>query len=110
MEWVQPDWSTQLCHALEYYNVTTEEEDENQININIPEAEGNHEVEGPQIENLDKTVPLKTKQVNIGIDEEPKFAKIGDYWDDATVDKVAHLLQDYQDLFPTKFLNLKSII
>jgi len=28
MEWVQPDWSTQLWHALECYNVTTKEEDE----------------------------------------------------------------------------------
>lgn len=36
--------------------------------------------------------------------------KIGDYWDDATVDKVVELLNEYQDLFPTKFLDLKGII
>eukprot|EP00253_Pinus_taeda_P003425 PITA_03425 len=35
---------------------------------------------------------------------------MGDYWDDATVDKVAELLQEYQDLFPTKFLDLKGNI
>jgi len=46
---------------------------------------------------------LKTKQVNISTEAEPKFAKIGDYWEDATVDKVAELLHEYQDLFHMKF-------
>lgn len=55
------------------------EEDEDPQNINIPETEGHYEVEGPQIENPDITAPLKTKQVNIGMEAEPKFAKIGDY-------------------------------
>jgi len=41
---------------------------------------------------------------------EPKFTKIGDYWDDVKVDKVAELLCEYQDLFPTKFTDLKGII
>jgi len=48
--------------------------------------------------------------VNIGTKVEPKFSKIGDYWDDATVDKIAELLQEYQDLFPTNFSDLKGII
>lgn len=47
------------------------------------------------IENLGITVPLKIKQVNIGTEEEPKFAKIGDYWDDTTVDEVAEFLREY---------------
>ena len=41
---------------------------------------------------------------------EPNFAKIGDYWDDAMVDKVIEFLCEYQDLFPTKFMDLKGII
>ena len=36
--------------------------------------------------------------------------KIGDYWDDFTVDKVAKLLCEYQDLFPMKFSYLKGVI
>ena len=36
MEWTQPDWSTQQRHALECYNVTAEEEDEDPRSINIP--------------------------------------------------------------------------
>jgi len=36
--------------------------------------------------------------------------KIGDYWDDGIIDKVVELLREYQDLFPSKFLDLKGII
>jgi len=41
---------------------------------------------------------------------EPKFANIGDHWDETTVDKVAQLRREYYDLFPTKFTDLKGII
>jgi len=58
IEWAQPDWSTQLHHMLECYNVTVEEEEEDLRTINIPEIEGRREVEGPQIENLDISAPL----------------------------------------------------
>lgn len=47
MEWTQPDWSTQLPHAMEFYNVTVEEEDDDSRKFNIPQAEGHHEVKGP---------------------------------------------------------------
>ena len=110
MEWVQPDQSTQLHNVLEFYNVTIEEEDDDLRNINIPKVEGHREVEGPQIDDLDITALLKTKQLNIGIEVELKFSKIGDYWDDTTMDKVSRLLCEYQDLFRTKFSYLKGII
>ena len=89
--------------------MTIEEEDKDPKKINIPETEGHYEVEGLQVESLDITTLLKTRQVNIGTEAKPKFAKIGDYWDDATVDKVIEQLREYQDLFPTKFSNLKGI-
>lgn len=110
LELIQPNWSTQRCHALECYNVTIEGDDEDPRNINIPEAEDHHEFEGPPIENPDITMPLKTRQVNIGMEVEPKFPKSGDYRDDATVDEVVELIHEYQDLFPTKFSDLKGII
>ena len=53
---------------------------------------------------------MKTRQVNIGTEEETKFARIGDYWDDVTLEKVAKLLREYQDLFTIKFLDLKGIL
>jgi len=41
----RPEWATQLSHALECYNVTVEEEDEDLWKINIPEIEGHYEVQ-----------------------------------------------------------------
>lgn len=86
------------------------EEEEDPRNLNILEAEGHREVEGLQIKNPNITAPLKKRQVNIGTEAELNFAKIGDYWDDATVDKVTELLWEYQDFFPTIFSDLKGII
>jgi len=54
-------------------------------------------------------VPLKTNQVNIDTDKEPKYATLGDYWDDAMVDKVIELLREYQGLFLTKIIEVKWI-
>jgi hypothetical protein len=34
---------------------------------------------------------------------------VGDYWDDATISKIIELLHEYQDLFPTKFTDMKGI-
>lgn len=65
---------------------------------------------GPAIEDPDISAPLKTKQVNIGTEEELKYATLGDYWDDATVEKVVELLREYQALFPTKITELKRIL
>ncbi len=59
---IQIEWATQLNHALECYNVTTEDEDEDLWKINIPEI-GHCEVRGPHIENLDITTPVRTKQM-----------------------------------------------
>lgn len=62
------------------------------------------------IEDPDITVALRTKQVNIGMEVEPKYATLGDYWDDATVDKDIELLREYRDLFSTKIIDLKAIV
>ena len=56
------------------------------------------------------TQPLKTRQVNIGSEEMPKYATIGDYWDEEMVSKVTELLHEYQDLFPMKFSEMKGIL
>ena len=50
------------------------------------------------------------QKINIGIETAPKFSSIGDYWDDKTVGHIADLLHDYQDLFPTKFTEMKGIV
>jgi hypothetical protein len=39
-------------------------------------------VEGPPIESKFISTPIKVKKVNIRIVEQPKMARIGDYWDE----------------------------
>ena len=53
---------------------------------------------------------MKIKKFNIGTKETPKIASIGNYWDDRTIGQVADLLQEYWDLFPTKFEDMKGIL
>ena len=53
---------------------------------------------------------LKIKKVNIGSEENPKFTNIGDYWDEETVGKITDLLHEFQDMFPTKFFEMKCIV
>jgi len=59
--------------------MAAEEEEDDPRKINIPETEGEREVEGPQTQNPDVIDLLKTRQVNIGSNEEPKFMEIGEY-------------------------------
>lgn len=110
VEWVQPNWNMQLRHVLEWYNMIMEEEEDDPRNINIPESKGQCKVEGPKAKIPDIAEPLKTRQVNIGSDTQPNFAKICNYWDEDTVDKVVELIPEYWDLFPTKFSDLKGIV
>lgn len=93
-EVMQSDWSRQLSEALTCYNVQTEDDEDDARNINIPESEGNPEVHSLEVEDLDITMPLKTKQVNIRTEEELKYATLGDYYDDATVEKVIEFLRE----------------
>ena len=79
-------------------------------NINIPESEGTCKVEGSGISSDQFLKPLKTKKVNIGSPKNLKFANIGDYWDDETLSKITDFLHEFQDLFPTNFLEMKGIV
>ena len=86
---------------LECYNFIAEpdDEDENPRSVNIPESEGTRNVDGPKLEIPAIIEPIKIKKINIGIETEPKFASIGDYWDDEMVGHIADLLHDYQAVF-----------
>ena len=106
---IQPDWTTQTENARECYNFTIDEDDDPR-NINIPESKGSHTVAGPTLQCPEISEKLKIKKVNIGIEETPKIASIGNYWDDKTIGQIVDLLQEYQDLFPTKFEDMKCIL
>ena len=84
--------------------------DDDLTNINILELEGTRAVEGSGISSDQFLKPLKIKKVNIGSSENPKFANIGDYWDEGTFAKITDLLHEYWDVFPTIFLEMKRIV
>jgi hypothetical protein len=77
--------------------------------VNIAETEGQRDIEGPRIELPFIGQPIKIKKVNIGTEHVPNLENVGDYWDNATISKIKKLLHEYQDLFPTKFTNMKGI-
>jgi hypothetical protein len=52
---------------------------------------------------------LKINKVNIGTVENPKIARIGDYWDNQIVKRIIELLCEYDDLFPKNVLDMKGL-
>jgi hypothetical protein len=65
---------------LSCYHVQEEAPDEDDLrDVQIEEEEGKREVEGLPIELEFIVVPIKVKNVNIGIVRNPKMANIGDY-------------------------------
>ena len=53
---------------------------------------------------------LNIRKVNIGIEENPKFASVGDYRDEETMENITDILHEFQYLFPTKFSKMKGIL
>lgn len=105
-----PNWTQFTEQAVECYKIEgTKSEDEEPQEVHILEIEGERVVEGLEI-SLDYSKPLKTVKVNVGTYEVPKFSVIGDYWNEETVCKIIYLLHEYQELFPTKFTEMKGII
>jgi hypothetical protein len=66
-------------------------------------------VEGPPLESEVISMPIKIKKVNIGTAEWPKMVISGDYWDKQTIESIIELLHEYNDLFPTTFIEMKGI-
>ena len=63
---------------MECYSLTREPNDDDPIEIDIPESEGIRKVEGYAITTDQFLKPLKIKNVNIGSEENPKFSNNGD--------------------------------
>ena len=80
---------------MECYNVMGGPKDDDLWGTNIPESEGTHAVDGFGISSNQFLNPLKTKKVNIGSIENPKFSNIGDFWDDETFGRIIDLLLEF---------------
>jgi hypothetical protein len=77
--------------------------------MNIVEKKVQIDVEGPGDEIPFIRHPIKIKKVNIGTEQTLNLANVGDYWDVVTLNKITELLHEYQDLFLTKFIDMKVI-
>jgi hypothetical protein len=68
------------------YNINADEDDDPR-KVNITETKGQRDVE-ERVELPFIGQPIKIRKVNIGTKKRPKLANVGDYWDDATIDKI----------------------
>ena len=95
------------CHMqsiMECYNMFGEPEYDDELrNINILKTEGSRDVTAPDVPIDPMSRSLKIRKVNIGTEENPKFASVGDCWNEDTIAKITNLLHEFQYLFPTKF-------
>jgi hypothetical protein len=108
MEQEEDEWTAPLQKLQSCYNINADDNDDPR-KVKITKTEGQRNVEGPEVELQFIGQPIKIKRVNIGTEETLKLANVGDYWDVATIDKITELLHEYQDLFPTKFTDMKGI-
>jgi hypothetical protein len=59
--------SMTIHELLECYNVTKEENDEEDpMNVQVTETEGEHMVEVPKLKSIAYAQPIKTHEINIG--------------------------------------------
>ena len=64
---------------MDFYNVTEGPDDgDDPWIINIPEMKGSRDVTTPEILPFQMNQPLKIWKFNIGTEEQPKFANVGD--------------------------------
>ena len=93
------------------YNLSGEPKDDDDMRtVNIPKSEWSCDVATPYIQNDPMSQPLNIRKVNIGTEENRKFANIGAYWDDESMGQITDLLHEFQDLFPTCLSKMKGIL
>jgi hypothetical protein len=108
LEQEEDEWTTPFHKLQGCYNINVDEDDDPR-KVNIVETEGHRDVEGPVLEFPFIGKSIKIKKFNIGTEETLKLANVEDYWDASTIDKITELLHEYQDLFLTKFIDMKGI-
>ena len=100
-----------LKEAVHCWNIDVENiDDEDPHDIQIIKSEGEHALKGKVVKTTtpDYNDPIKNKKHNIGTEEAPKMAIIGDYWDKEKFTQVVELLKEYEE-FPQRFFEMKGI-
>lgn len=95
-----PNWMQFTEQAMECYKLEESKlEDLEPREVHIQETKGERAV--PGLENSRSySEPLKIIKVNIGTTEVPKFASIGDYWDEQTMCKILICCMSIMTYFP----------
>ena len=87
------------CHnqsMMEFYNMYGGPEDDDELqNINIPETKGSRNFATLDILTDPMNQLLKIRKSNIGTEQNPKFASVGDYWGEETMEKNTDLLHEF---------------
>jgi hypothetical protein len=99
----EDEWTVPLQKLQGCYNINVDEDDDPR-KVNIAEIEGQRDVEGPGVEIPFIRQSIKIKKANIGTEKTPNLANVEYY-----IDKITELLQEYRDLFLTKFIDMKGI-
>ena len=108
---VDPHAHFHMQSMMECYNVSGLLEDDDELhNINITETKGSWDVAAPDIPIDPMNQLLNIRKFNIGTKENPKFASVGDYWDEETMEKIMDLLHEFQYLLLINFSEMKGIL
>ena len=74
---VDPHVHYSMQSMMTCYNLSEELEYDDELwNVNIPESEGSHNIAAPDIPKDSMSQLLKIRKVNIGSEENPKFANV----------------------------------
>lgn len=77
--------------------------------LSFHETEGERSIKDGPITDAPHLFLVKLWNNNIGTDDKPKLASIGDYWDEQMTKDIFDLLREYEDLFPSSAAELKWI-
>jgi hypothetical protein len=106
-----PHTHCQMQSLMECFNISGGPEDgDDPRNVNILESEGSRVVVPPDAPSDPISHPLRIRKINIRTEDTPNFTDVEDYWDDELISKVTDLLHEFQDIFPTKFSDMKGIL
>ena len=77
--------------------------------LTFEETEGERDIQESPAGEASHLLLMKLRNQYIGIEDKPKMASVGDYWDEQKTKDIFDLLQEYQDLFPSLVAELKGV-
>jgi len=80
-------------------NTDLEEDDlEGRRHMTFQETEGEKDIQEGPSKDATHFLPVKLQKQNTSLENKPKMASIGDYWDEKTTKNFFYLLHEYEGL------------